>query len=64
MSIEYEDLTMLYGCLECKHEWYNYCHSSTQSHHLECPECTSQVIWEDGDARESNRLIYDDFIQK
>ena len=66
MSIEYEDLTMQYGCLGCKHEWYDYSHATIQSSHIECPECSSTAVWEDSEAKESNRLLYDDldFIRK
>ena len=63
MSIEYEDLTMKYGCLDCENEWYDYSHATIQSSHIECPnsECSSTAIWEDADAKESDDL---DFLNK
>ena len=54
MSIEYEDLTMKYGCLDCENEWYDNSHASVQSSRLECPECSSEVVWEEARAKKSD----------
>ena len=45
MSIEYEDLTMEYGCLDCEHEWTAYPQSGSELDQL-CPSCDSPTVWE------------------
>jgi len=45
VSIEYEDLTMRYGCLSCLHEWLSNLTNNVPL--IKCPNCESETIYEE-----------------
>ena len=58
MSIEYEELTMQYGCLDCEHEWTAYPKSGSELDQL-CPSCSSAIVWEQYEIKDSETECMD-----